>query len=102
MSGRDNAWDWRLIFSSALFSVLAFNLVFFVQELLLVVPKALTPGVHARLYHNNHNWTGDHPLLPLLQGTGGLADLAMGFVFAALLTGAAGRSMTTRLFLQFV
>ena len=37
--------DWRLIADSALLYALAFNLVFFVQELFLVVPKALTPGL---------------------------------------------------------
>jgi hypothetical protein len=56
------AWDWRLTISSTLLSALAFNLVFFVQELFLVVPKALTPGLHPTLYHNNHHWTGDNPL----------------------------------------
>jgi len=92
-------WDGRLILASALFCTLAFNLVFFAQELLLTLPKAFVPGVHVRLYHNNHNWTGDDPILPLLQGTGGLADLIMGLMFAVWLKGAADRSLTTRLFL---
>src|SRR5215469_5578919 len=89
-------WDWRLILASALFCTLAFNLVFFVQELLLTLPKAFVPGVHVWLYHNNHHWTGDAPILSLLQGTGGVADLAMGLVFTVLLRGAADRSLTTR------
>ena len=76
----------RLILASALSCTLAFNLTFFVQELLLTLPKAFVPGVHVRLYHNNHDWTGDAPILPLLQGTGGLADLIAGLLFAALLT----------------
>ena len=92
-------WDGRLILASTLTCVLAFNLTFFVQELLLALPKAFVPGVHVRLYHNNHNWTGDAPILPLLQGTGGLADLVMGLLFAALLKGAGERSLTTRLLL---
>ncbi len=37
-------WDWKLTLASALLYALAFNLVFFVQELFLVLPKALTPG----------------------------------------------------------
>jgi hypothetical protein len=88
-----------LVLVSALFCTLAFNLTFFVQELLLTLPKAFVPGVHVRLYHNNHNWTGEHPILPLLQGTGGVADLAVGLIFAALLPGAGAHSMTARLFL---
>jgi hypothetical protein len=92
-------WGGRLILASALFCALAFNLVFFAQEFLLTLPKAFVPGVHVRLYHNNHNWTGNDPILPLLQGTGGLADLAMGLVFAFWLKGATDRSLTTRLFL---
>lgn len=65
----------RLILSSALLYTLAFNLTFFIQELFLVVPKALTPGLHPILYHNNHTWQGSNPLASLLQGTGVLATL---------------------------
>jgi hypothetical protein len=99
MGGRHTAWDWRLIIASVLFCTLAFNLVFFGQELLLTLPKAFVPGVHVTLYHNNHKWTGDNPILSLLQGTGGLADLAMGLIFAVWLDRAGARSMTMRLFL---
>ena len=99
MAAHRTAWDGRFIAASALSAALAFNLVFFVQELLLTLPKAFVPGVHVKLYHNNHNWTGDAPILPFLQGTGGVADLVMGLVFAALLSFASSRSMTTRLFL---
>lgn len=99
MGGRHTAWDWRLIIASALFCALAFNIVFFGQELLLTLPKAFVPGVHVTLYHNNHKWTGDNPILALLQGTGGLADLIMGLVFATWLDRAGIRSMTMRLFL---
>jgi hypothetical protein len=52
---------------------LAFNLTFFIQELFLVVPKALTPGLRPTLFHNNHLWQGEHPLASLFQGTGALA-----------------------------
>jgi hypothetical protein len=88
-----------LLLASALFCALAFNLVFFVQELLLTLPKAFVPGVHVRLYHNNHTWTGDAPVLPLLQGTGTVADLTLGLVFALWFGRSATRSTTTRLFL---
>lgn len=65
----------RLILSSALLYTLAFNLTFFIQELFLVLPKALTPGLHPILYHNNHTWHGSNPLASLWQGTGVLATL---------------------------
>jgi hypothetical protein len=95
-------WDWKLIVSATLFCALAFNLTFFAQELFLVIPKAMVPGLRATLYHNNHNWTGDAPIVPLLQGTGAIGTLIVGLVFAGLLAGAAPRSMTSitgRLFL---
>ncbi|WP_157123717.1 hypothetical protein [Allosphingosinicella indica] len=41
----------RLPLHSTLLATLAFNLVFFVQELFLVLPKALTPGLNPTLYH---------------------------------------------------
>lgn len=92
-------WDKELMLASALTATLAFNLVFFVQELALVVPKAFVPGVHVWLYHNNHHWEGDAPILPLLQGTGAIGTLVTGLIFAALLAGTAHRATGARLFL---
>lgn len=71
---------------SLLAYVLAFNLTFFVQELFLVLPKALVPGLTATLYHNNHDWVGDAPIAELFQGTGALAILISGLVFAAIVS----------------
>jgi len=71
-------WNWRMSLASMLLYVLAFNLVFFVQELFLVLPKALVPGLRPTLFHNNHSWTGTHPLAELFQGTGALATLLLG------------------------
>ena len=99
MNARHIRWDGRLILGATLLCALAFNLTFFVQELFLVIPKALLPGIHATLYHNNHDWTGNDPRVELLQGTGAIADLIVGLVFAALLAGSARRSTTARLFL---
>jgi hypothetical protein len=99
MAARQSTGRGWLVLVSALFCTLAFNLTFFIQELMLTLPKAFVPGVHVWLYHNNHHWEGEHPILPLLQGTGGTADLISGLIFAALLAGAGARSMTTRLFL---
>lgn len=64
--------------------VVAFNLTFFLQELFLVVPKALVPGLEPTLFHNNHNWEGDAPIADLFQGTGALAILLSGILFAAI------------------
>ncbi len=62
----------RLV-ASLMLSTLAFNLMFLLQELALVLPKAITPGLYPVLYHNNHDWTGDNPVAELLQGSGALA-----------------------------
>ncbi|WCM27482.1 hypothetical protein NDN01_00655 [Sphingomonas sp. QA11] len=85
--------------SSILLCVLAFNLTFFWQELWLVVPKALTPGLAPVLYHNDHSWTGDAPVAELLQGTGALATLASGLASLVILLVRPRLSATWRLFL---
>jgi hypothetical protein len=83
---------------SVLLCALAFNLVFLWQETWLVIPKALTPGLHPILFHNNHEWTGDVPIAELLQGSGAAATLAIGLAFTAILAMRPGGSATTRLF----
>jgi hypothetical protein len=88
-----------LILVSTLLCTLAFNLTFFIQELFLVIPKALTPVLHPVLFHNNHTWTGDSPYAPLLQGTGALADVICGACFSFLFASSARLSATMRLFL---
>lgn len=92
-------WDWKLSAQSAILYAFAFNLVFFIQELFLVLPKALVPGLRPTLYHNNHHWEGDDPLAALFQGTGALAILLTGLVFALLLSRRPTRSTALRLFL---
>ncbi len=93
------AWDTRLTLLSALLYTLAFNLVFFVQELFLVLPKAFTPGLQPTLFHNNHRWHGEHALASLFQGTGALATFLLGLACLLLLRRGAGRTAATRLFL---
>ena len=95
-------WGLRLMLSSTLLYALAFNLVFFVQELFLVWPKALTPGLEPVLFHNNHDWTGDNPLAELLQGTGALAILTLGVAASLWLTARPPRNVTVRLLLVWV
>lgn len=92
-------WNWQQTISSALLYTLAFNLTFFIQELFLVLPKALTPGVRPTLFHNNHSWEGENPLTSLFQGTGALAIFLSGIACALLLARRSPRSSTARLFL---
>lgn len=87
---------------SLLAYILAFNVTFFIQELFLVVPKALTPGLKPTLYHNNHNWEGTHPLESLFQGTGALAILVTGLGFAWLAKRGAGKTEAKRLFVLWM
>ncbi|HEY5803942.1 MAG TPA: hypothetical protein VIT90_09650 [Lysobacter sp.] len=90
-------WDAALTINSALLYTLAFNLTFFIQELFLVLPKALTPGLQPTLFHNNHSWNGENPLASLFQGTGALATVLAALACLALLRHA--RSTPLRLFL---
>ena len=55
----------------------AFNLIFFLQELFLVLGKTAL-GLTAHLYHNNHTWEGSHEMASLMQGSGALAIAAIG------------------------
>ena len=95
---RQLRWDWTLLIQSALLCAFAFNLIFFIQELFLVVPKALTPGLRPTLFHNNHHWSGDNPLARLFQGTGALATLITAAICALWLKRRPPRSATMRLF----
>lgn len=95
-------WNWRLTITSALLYVLAFNLTFFIQELFLVLPKALTPGLRPTLFHNNHSWEGGHPLAKLFQGTGAVATFLTAVVCAVLLGRESRRSNTVRLWLLWM
>src|ERR1700731_1580515 len=79
-----STWDLKLTFASALWYALAFNLIFFIQELFLVLPKALTPGLRPILFHNNHRWEGQNPLASLFQGTGALSIFVTGLICAYL------------------
>lgn len=90
--------DLRLSGLSTLAFALAYNLTFLVQELGLVIPKAFTPGLKPTLFHNNHNWTGHHPLENLFQGTGALATVLVGLGCAAWVTLRPPRSDGVRLF----
>lgn len=83
---------------SVLLCALAFNLTFFWQELWLVIPKALTPGLHPILFHNDHDWSGSAPITELLQGSGAVATFITGLGFAYSLTRLRNASSSLRLF----
>lgn len=61
-----------LVINSAVLYALAFNLIFFIQELFLALGKRWL-GLRAVLYHNNHNWYGEHPMDDLAQGYGAVS-----------------------------
>jgi hypothetical protein len=78
-------WNLRLTINSAVLYAFSFNLIFFVQEFFLVLPKALTPGLRPTLFHNNHTWTGENSVANLFQGTGALAIFLAAIACALLL-----------------
>ena len=88
---------WPLIVNSAVAYALAFNLIFFIQELFLVLPKALTPGLRPTLFHNNHTWSGDNPLAALWQGTGAVAIIVTGLICLSILPALQRNSAVVRL-----
>lgn len=95
-------WNWTLVATSSLLYTLAFNLTFFIQELFLVVPKALTPGLRPTLFHNNHRWLGEHALSSLFQGTGALATALVGVACLIALHMGRPRGGASRLFVVWM
>ena len=75
---------WPRIINSAVLYALAYNLIFFLQEFFLVLPKAVL-NLKPTLFHNNHNWLVSHPAEDLLQGSGALTILIIGLIFVGIL-----------------
>ena len=90
--------DLRALFASTLLCALAFSLTFLVQELGLVIPKALVPGLAPILYHNDHDWSGKAAVAELLQGGGAVATLFSGLAFLWLAGRVSPARPTWRLF----
>jgi hypothetical protein len=95
-------WNLKPTITSAMLYALAFNLIFLIQELFLVLPKALTPGLRPTLFHNNHTWTGENPLAHLFQGAGALAIFLSAIGCAYLLRRLPAPSSSVRLFLVWM
>jgi len=75
-----DAFPTKLLINSAVLYALAYNVIFFIQELFLTLGKKWL-GLRAFLYHNNHNWEGQHELTPLAQGLGALSIFLGGIIF---------------------
>jgi len=67
------------LLNSAVLYAIAYNVIFFFQELFLVVGKKAL-GLQSTLYHNNHNWSGQDPMASLMQGSGALAIFIIGLI----------------------
>jgi len=76
----DQSSSTNLIINSAVLYALAFNVIFFIQELFLALGKRWL-GLKATLYHNNHNWEGNHPMESLAKGYGAAAIFVTGLLF---------------------
>ena len=77
------AINYGTMINSAVFFALAFNIIFFLQEVFLVLGKKVL-GLQSFLYHNNHTWVGEHPMTSLMQGSGALAIFLIGLICLAL------------------
>ena len=71
--------DYRTLINSAVLYALAFNIIYFLQELFLVLGKKAL-GLKAFLYHNDHDWSGEHPKMLLMQGLGALGIFLIGLI----------------------
>ena len=72
-----------MMINSAVIYALAFNLIFFIQEVFLVIGKKVL-GLESYLYHNNHTWSGQHPDELLMQGAGALGIFILGLLCSIL------------------
>jgi len=71
--------NYTVLINSAILYAIAYNVIFFIQELFLVLGKN-SLGLTAYLYHNNHSWDGVHAMTALMQGLGALAIFVTGLL----------------------
>lgn len=76
---KGNSTHFKVLINSGVLYAIAFNLIFFLQELFLVLGKKAL-GLKAYLFHNNHSWDGVHEKTALMQGAGALAILVIGIL----------------------
>lgn len=81
----DKKTSLNLIINMAVLYALAYNIIFFIQELFLALGKKWL-GLTAYLYNNNHDWDGSHSLTALAQGYGAVAIFIFGLIFFLLST----------------
>lgn len=74
---------YNAMINSAVLYALAYNLIFFLQELFLVLGKK-SLGLESTLYHNNHTWAGEHQKALLMQGSGAMAIFLIGLICLAM------------------
>jgi hypothetical protein len=86
------------IVNSAVLYALAYNFIFFIQELFLVLGKNWL-GLTALLYHNNHSWEGSHPKESLAQGSGAAAIFLFAILFYMIQRALNSRSWVRVLFI---
>lgn len=79
ISAPKNTVSYITLINSTVLYALAFNLIFFLQEFFLVLGKKAI-GLKAILYHNDHNWEGEHPMTLLMQGSGALSIFLIGLI----------------------
>ena len=84
LQGGDTKWGATpIIINSAVLYALAYNVIYFIQELFLALGKKWI-GLKAYLYHNNHNWVGEDPRDDLMQGLGALVIFILGILLLIL------------------
>lgn len=80
----DDKWNvWPIVINSSVLYALAYNIIYFIQELFLALGKKWI-GLKAYLYHNNHNWIGEDPRDDLMQGLGALVIFILGIILLML------------------
>jgi len=80
----ENKWNVvPTVINSSVLYALAYNIIYFIQELFLVFGKKWI-GLKAYLYHNNHKWIGEDPRDDLMQGLGALTIFLLGILLLIL------------------
>lgn len=96
--------NWNVIptvINSSVLYALAYNVIYFIQELFLALGKKWI-GLKAYLYHNNHTWVGEDPRDDLMQGLGALVIFILGLLLLLLFFKIRKSKHWTRLFILWL